>query len=141
MERINWNRVILGGLVAGVVINVPELVLHGLILGGKWKALMGDLGRTLDTSAAASLLIIALNLLDGIVAVWLYAALRPRYGPGVRTAIAAGFAVWLVGWLVPTLAAIPLNIFPFWVFFVVPGAGLLELCLGTALGARLYRES
>ena len=141
MERINWKRVILGGLVAGVVINTPELILHGPILGEKWKAIVTDLGRPLDTSATALALIIALNLLDGIVAVWLYAGLQPRYGPGVKTAIAAGFAVWLVGWLVPTLAAIPLNIFPLWVFFVVPGAGLLELCLGTALGARLYRES
>jgi hypothetical protein len=31
----------------------------------------------------------------GIAAIWLYAAIRPRYGPGAATALRAGFAVWL----------------------------------------------
>ena len=29
MGKINWNRVILGGLVAGVIINIFEFALHG----------------------------------------------------------------------------------------------------------------
>ena len=31
MGKINWGRVILGGLVAGAVINVPEMILHGAV--------------------------------------------------------------------------------------------------------------
>lgn len=78
----------------------------------------------MDTSVTASLLILVLNGVEGIVAVWLYAVIRPRYGPGPKTALLAGFTVWLVGWLIPTLSAIPLNLFPLWVLLVVPGAWL-----------------
>jgi hypothetical protein len=28
---------------------------------------------------------------------WLYAAIRPRYGPGPKTAAVAGFALWFIG--------------------------------------------
>lgn len=27
---------------------------------------------------------------------WLYAAIRPRYGPGPKTALVAGFAWWVI---------------------------------------------
>ncbi len=37
MGKINWTRVILGGLVAGVIINVFESVLNGVILTKIWR--------------------------------------------------------------------------------------------------------
>ena len=40
MGTINWTRVILGGLVAGVVINVFESVLNGVVLAKDWEAAM-----------------------------------------------------------------------------------------------------
>ncbi len=141
MGKINWGRVILGGLVAGAVINVAEMILHGAVLAEEWKTLVTSWGRTLDTSVTASALILVLNAVEGIIAVWLYAAMRPRYGPGPKTALLAGLTVWLVGWLIPTLSAIPLNLFPLWVLLVVPGAGLVEFTLGTLLGTWLYKEA
>ena len=38
MGKINWNRVILGGLVAGVIINMSELVLNGVALAKDYHA-------------------------------------------------------------------------------------------------------
>lgn len=141
MGKINWGRVLLGGMLASIVINVTEMILHGGVFAEDWKALVASWGSTLDTSAAASVLILVLNAIEGFVAVWLYAAIRPRYGPGTKTALLAGLTVWLVGWLIPTLSAIPLNLFPLWVFFVVPGAGLVEFAAGTLLGAWVYKEA
>lgn len=37
MGKINWNRVILGGLVAGAIINIFEYVLNGWFLPKTWK--------------------------------------------------------------------------------------------------------
>ena len=37
-----------------------------------------------------------LGIVTGVVAVRIYAAIRPRYGAGVKTAIYAGIAVWIV---------------------------------------------
>ncbi len=33
MAKINWGRVFLGGLLAGVIINVFEIVWSGIVLG------------------------------------------------------------------------------------------------------------
>ena len=32
----------------------------------------------------------------GVVAIWLYAAIRPRYGPGPKTAAIAGLVLWFI---------------------------------------------
>ena len=32
----------------------------------------------------------------GVLLMWLYAAIRPRYGPGPKTAAITGFAFWMI---------------------------------------------
>ncbi|MGH9579875.1 MAG: hypothetical protein ACRD2R_02680, partial [Terriglobales bacterium] len=39
---------------------------------------------------------VLVNLGMGIWAMWLYAAIRPRYGPGPKTAAIAGFGWWVI---------------------------------------------
>ena len=34
----------------------------------------------------------------GVLAVWTYAAIRPRFGAGPKTAVCAGFAVWVMSY-------------------------------------------
>jgi hypothetical protein len=45
MGKINWNRVILGGLVAGMIINFFEFALHGAVLAKDMDAAVRALGR------------------------------------------------------------------------------------------------
>ena len=40
MDRINITRVVMGGLLAGVVINIGEFLLIEPILGEDWRAAM-----------------------------------------------------------------------------------------------------
>lgn len=35
MNKTNWGRVILGGVVAGIIMNVIEYVLHTYVLAGR----------------------------------------------------------------------------------------------------------
>ena len=48
-----------------------------------------------------------------IGAIWLYAAIRPRYGPGPGTAVRAGLAAWFFSGLLATVAMVNLGIFGF----------------------------
>jgi len=75
------------------------------------------------------------------VLIWVYAAIRPRFGAGVGTAIIAGVAVWVVGSLIP-------NVSFMWVgglftkhltAFTTAGA-LGEIVIGAVAGAALYKE-
>ena len=90
MEDINWRRVFTCGSGAGLawsLLSVPLLVL----LGGN---IIDAVPRPLVTVARMGSFI--LNVAAGIWAVWLYAAIRPRYGAGSKTAAIAGFSWWLI---------------------------------------------
>ena len=45
MGKINWGRVFLGGLLAGVVLNLFEFVLHSIVLEEDWQAAFAALGK------------------------------------------------------------------------------------------------
>jgi hypothetical protein len=142
--RVNWIRVLVGGLAAGLAMLLSQIVLHTVVLLDEGKELVADWGtRGLDATAALepSIPLTGAIFLVGLVAVWVYAAIRPRFGPGARTAILAGLAVWAVSHLFtgvyvfagvvivpPRMVWLPVA----WTFFEVP--------LATLIGAWLYRE-
>src|SRR5262245_61078734 len=112
MDQINWNRVLLGGLVAGLIINVFEGVLNGVILQSEWADAMKALNKTGDMTTGQ---IVGFNIwgfATGIIAVWLYSAIRPRYGAGPKTAAIAALAVWLTAYALGSAAPIILELFP-----------------------------
>ena len=96
MGKINMGRVILGGVVAGIVANVLGFLVDGLLLAPQWAEGMKALGRP-DFSTSQIIGFNILGLAYGIFTVWLYAAIRPRYGAGPKAAVCAGLAAWVAG--------------------------------------------
>ena len=139
MGKINMGRVIVGGLLAGLVINLGEFVLNGYILEKDWEAAMRSLGKE-PIGMQAVAVFLALGFLLGITAVWIYAAVRPRLGAGPKTAICIGLIVWVLTSLFTTLGQLPTGIFPTRLLIIPLVWGLVELPLGTVAGAWLYRE-
>jgi hypothetical protein len=138
MGKINWTRVILGGLVAGLIINVSEWVLNGVILANDMEAAISALGRHMGGGQLAMFTV--WGFLVGIFAVWLYAAIRPRYGAGPMTALCAGSAVWGLGYLLAAVTPLALHLFPRRIMAAGLAVGLVEVIVGTLVGAWLYRE-
>lgn len=93
MNKINVGRVVLGGLLAGLVISIGNLLLNRVWLRDDLKA---DLGRLNLSEPGNDFIVkaVVLTLILGIVIVYLYAAIRPRFGAGVKTAICAGLIAW-----------------------------------------------
>jgi len=138
MGKINWGRVVLGGLLAGVVVNIFEYVANGVVLMADWEAAMRALGREMSPTAIA--VFIVWGFIMGIAAVWLYAAVRPRFGPGPQTAALSGCACWVLGYALPNLGMLPMGLFPTRLVLIGVGVGLVEIILATMLGAWLYKE-
>ena len=100
MASINTGKVIVGGLAAGVVLNVIDYVTNMYILGDLLKADMDRLNPVVwanmnDMSKMP--IFLAVDFVLGIMLVWLYAAIRPRFGEGAGTAMKAGVFMWLFG--------------------------------------------
>ncbi len=142
MANINWGRVIGGGLLAGLVMNIGEATAHGVILGQDSVELFQRFGVPHVPQPWQLIVLVAMTFVLGITSVWLYAAIRPRYGAGPMTAICAGLAVWILahlwsgvylfagftGLITDKLALLPI------------ATGLIEAPLGTLAGAWLYKE-
>jgi hypothetical protein len=135
MPKTKWTWVIVGGLLAGTVINAGELVLHRVMLQERWTAAFVALGKR-PTGWST---FIPANFMVGCFTVWLYARLGPRYGPGPRTALRAGFAMWVIFWLIPTLALVPLELFPNQLLFLIIAGGVINANLAALLGAWVYK--
>ncbi len=141
MKSINWGRVILGGIVAGVLINISEFVLNANVLKSNWEAAMKACGKSMTETGSTMAVWIILGFAIGIAALWLYAAIRPRYGPGPGTAARAGIAVWFFRSLVGAVASSNLELFPARMMTISTAWVLVELILATVLGAWLYKEA
>jgi hypothetical protein len=84
-------------------------------------------------------LIVINGFVQGFTTVWLYAAIRPRFGPGPKTAATAVFAVWvLVGWLNITWAVFTGT--PLAAVLLPVAINLPLVLLAGMAGAWLYKE-
>jgi hypothetical protein len=140
MAHTNRGRVILGGFLAGVVINIVEFITNGVVLKEAWGQAMTALGKPAQLSAGAILIFNIWGFLLGIAAVWLYAAIRPRYGAGPKTAIRAGFVAWAIAVFLANLGNYPLGLFPTNLLVISSIVALIEIVIATVAGAWLYKE-
>ena len=139
MGSINWTRVVLGGLLAGLVINVIQGV-QGFLTMADWQAAMASKDLPMTADPATMVFYLALGFLIGIVAVWLYAAVRPRLGPGPATAVKVACAAWLLWYVPATSVYLSFGIFPARLLVITALGGLVNIVVATLAGAWLYRE-
>lgn len=140
MSKINFTRVILGGLLTGFIINFAEFLLNEVIFVKQMEEMTRRLnierpGVTFITAA------VVMTFLMGVVIVLVYALIRTRLGPGPKTAVIAGLFGWFcvyfyAGVLNGTLFGVP----PY-LMAIGLAWGLAEYVLGTLAGAWLYKEN
>ena len=141
MGKINWTRVLIGGLVAGVVGNVLWFAAWWLFQRSRVSAVLLALGRPLHETVAANVLLVVMTFVMGILVVWLYAAIRPRYGPGPKTAALAGVAAGLLCGVFPDIGwGLTLRLIPGRVWGTDAVVTFVGLVIATLLGAWVYKE-
>jgi len=139
MGNINLGRVVLGGIVAGIIVNAFEFVLNGVLLANQWTDLMASINRpVLGVREIVHFNIFGFAM--GLVAVWTYAAIRPRFGAGPRTALYAALLTWVTGYVFVDLTPTIMGVFPMSMTWMLIGVGLVEIVGATLVGAWLYKE-
>ena len=139
MGRINLKGVIIGGLVAGVVLNVFDYVLFGVVLRNDMAAAMQALNQP-PMSDSVIPWFVFLDFLFGIFLVWVYAAIRPRYGAGPATAVKAGLIAWVAFNVFHALFEWPAAMTPHNMMVTVTLVALVKQPLAAVVGAKLYTE-
>ncbi|HXH05681.1 MAG TPA: hypothetical protein VNI83_03725 [Vicinamibacterales bacterium] len=140
MAGINTARVVLGGILAGVVVNIGEYLLNEVILQAQMRAALERLNLA-PVTGGALVVFLLIGFILGLAMLWVYAAIRPRFGPGPKTAVYAGLAAWLLAYFCPGLGYMAMGLFP--ASLIVFGLvwGLIELPLAAVIGAWIYQEA
>lgn len=136
---MNFGRVVLGGLLAGLVLNIGEFLLNEKVLKSEMVAFL-TAHNFKDPGTNFIIIAVAGTFILGIVAVWLYALIRPRLGPGPKAAIVAALILWFGVYLYSgiingVLLAIPTNALMIGIVW-----GLVEYIIATIAGAWVYKE-
>jgi hypothetical protein len=140
MSKIDTGRVLVGGIVAGIIIDVFESVLNGVVLNAQWNSVAAS--HNLPAIGTNEIVVFnILGLITGVAAVWAYAAMRPRFGAGPMTAVYAALLVWVVGYLLPDVSNAVIGLVPMSLTVTIIVVGAIELVVATVAGAYLYKES
>ncbi len=139
---INTSKVLVGGIVGGIVANVIDFAGNSLILGNMHRADMAKLNPALSVNPSGGQIagFAIFDIVWIIATVWIYAAIRPRFGPGPKTAVYAAIVSWVVGTSVAGFFWM-LGIFGTNVFVATGAVELVNAIVSTLVGAWLYTEN
>ena len=140
MNNINLGRVVLGGLLAGLVLNIGEFLLNDFVLGTQMKAFMAE-HNFKEPGVNFMIVAVALTFVMGIVIVLGYALIRPRLGPGPKTAIIAGVLAWFCVYFYSGVINGVLFGIPAGTMVIVLVWGLVQYAIAAIAGAWLYKEA
>jgi len=139
MKPINMAGVLKGGVVAGLIMNVSEFIFNVPVAGGRMEAELKAINLPPPGGGAIALFSLA-TLVLGIMLVWVYAAIRPRLGPGPKTAICAGLIIWTLSYLYASLFFGGLGVNSWGLIAFGLAWALVECVLAALAGAYLYNE-
>ena len=141
---INNSKVLVGGLAAGLAMNVMDYIANGVVFAERMKAEsnafkpgLGDMMAQMDGGAIAGYVI--MDFIIGGLLVWTYAAMRPRFGPGMKTAVYVALAYWIFGSIVAT-GYMQMGVMSRGLWLSFGAMYLVSLIIASTVGAWLYKE-
>ena len=139
MNKINIARLVVGGLVAGVIMNAVSLLSAGLYLS-EMMELLDSRGIQPPGGTLPMVVYLLMRFVWGFLAVWFYVAARPRFGPGSKTAVLIGFVFWLGGVFLGVVSYGMMGMFPMGMLTQWAAITLVGILASTVVGAWIYRE-
>ena len=141
---INNSKVLVGGVAAGVVMNVMDYIANGVVFAERMKAEsnafkpgLGDMMMQMDGMSMVGYVI--MDFIIGGLLVWTYAAMRPRFGPGMKTAVYVALAYWIFGSIV-AVGYMQMGVMSRGLWLSFGAMYLVTLVIASTVGAWLYKE-
>jgi len=142
--NMNRQKVLIGGLAAGLVLNIIDFLANGVIFAERMKAdsnaFKAGLGDQMAAMGGAQIATyVFFDFIVGILLIWTYAAIRPRFGPGVRTALYAAMVFFVFGMILTWgYTASGMMSAGLWRSYSL--VWLVNLILASLVGGKIYSE-
>ena len=140
MGTIKIAGVVAGGLLAGAIWQIVSFAWVTFVLAEELEAIL----RRFNASALppqSFLVHLTTALAGGVLLVWLYAAMRSRFGWGLRSALIAGFVVWLFSFVTFMATAVVMNMFSRRLAFLAGLGGMIATSLAAFVGTSAYKDN
>jgi FtsH-binding integral membrane protein len=142
--NIDRQKLVLGGLAAGVVLNIIDFLSNGVIFSARMQAdanaFKAGLGDQMAAMGGGQIAVyVFFDFVIGFLLVWTYAAIRPRFGPGPRTAVYAGLVFFVVG-LITTYGYKEMGVMSSGLWWSYTALWFINLVLAAVVGAAVYKE-
>lgn len=137
MEKLNFARIIIGGLLAGLIINIVDVPNSIFLAGPKLQTLLK--AQHVTQSKFIPPYFITIHFVLGVALVFLYAALKPAFGGGLGTVLIATLVLLVVQRMF-TLGQVFLGQLSFEVFISLSWSLLLGSFLGSLAGRWFYER-
>lgn len=139
MGGINVGRWLAGGTAAGFLIWVLE-GLGSMAYMEEMEAALAAHDLSMELSAGFVVVTVLVSLIAGLTLIFFYAAVRPRFGPGPKTAILVAFVLWFGGYLLSIIGYGMMGLYSGGLLTTWALVGLVEMILAGLLGGWIYRE-
>lgn len=138
---MNIKKIVIGGICAGIILNLVDAV-SNYALSARMRAETEAFKPGLSDQMATTSSMISYIIMDfalGIALVWTYAAIRPRFGPGPRTAAFVALLFWLLA-LIFYSGYRQMGMMSPGLWWTLAFVGLVNFELASWLGAKVYSE-
>ena len=141
MRAINYGRVLLGGIVGGIVANAGDFVINAFIMADHMRQMAQrlNLNWNVVNSPAVGVTWMVVDFIYATLIVWTYAAIRPRFGPGPATAVKAGLVICLAVTVI-LFGFMQMGFFTPIAFAQSSALSAVNAVLTSLAGAWMYRE-
>lgn len=142
MSKINWSRLIIGGVVATIILFMTDGVLHEHLLHPYWEIVYDALGAREATPGhgVAIMYFLVFELGRGFLAILLYVLMRSFTGAGAKTAVMSAVVAWLAFSVAGPAQFIPLGFYSKHLWLFAAGAQLVTSVAANLLAAWLYKD-
>ena len=142
MARINFGRLVIGGLIATVILFVTDGLLHEHLVRDYWHYVYDGLGTRAPepghSTALAYFLIFEVG--RAFIAILIYALMRPFYGAGPTTAVISAIAAWFAFSVTAPAEFIPLGFYSRRLWVIVAAVQLVTSIGANLIAAWIYRD-
>jgi hypothetical protein len=133
---MNWGRVLTAGVVAGVVVNLVDFVLHGVIMAETYKKYDTVFTQTQANPAYFFAAAIAIGIFVAI----LFAKTRASWAEGWKGGMTFGLWFGLATFFFNFYSPLVIADFPYYLAWCWGGIGLIDsLVGGSVIGAIIKR--
>ena len=142
--NLNRQKLLIGGLAAGLVLIIIDFLTNAVILSARMQAdanaFKAGLGDQMAAMGGGQIAVyVFFDFIVGLLLVWTYAAIRPRFGPGAKTAAYVGLLFFVFG-MILTYGYKEMGIMSPGLWWSYTAIWFVNLQLASMVGGWLYSE-